>query len=547
MPITGTIPITGTLAPISDAALYPIIDTRHALGGLQSVGTTADRDAIVPRRRAVGMVVYVSSLNKYYNLVGGTANTDWQEFSLGGGAGATGATGATGEKGETGEPGAIPTDYVESLNSLTGPLQISAGDFVQIEIVGGNTLKITALEATFDSDITASFSQDKSFGKYTYGQRVPAANKTAREVIRDALLDSLPPSLTISSPSTVQFNQTSISNRINVTHQIQTIGATGASGYIEWRRNNAGAWERIGFDLFNPLGTFFSGGITHTTSIPNFDSAKPFNYRYVAIDSRGASAQIDTSVTHNAYVAPTVNPYTQQAVEVQIVRGVAVDNNLRREKGNTRTRISGTAVHNTPLVNLTAWGIEYSQNGGAWTSLVTGPFSSSPYSIPEYIHIAATGSNINQIQYRIRIWDTLFTSGQIVQTQPQASAITFHNLVWYGPTSGVPTTSGHVRSGNLFAFNPGIATNNPFDFSSGTSDVNFVIAMPAPSVRTSVRDETQNLDLTNAFVTGNASWDGLNFVNDFAGNSTNYNVYAATIGTPYSPDPVTIRVTRNPA
>jgi hypothetical protein len=524
MSITGTVPISDIIAPTSELDIYPVTDPGYGLGGLRTVGTTADRDAITVPRRQVGMVVYVSSINKYYNLVGGTANTDWEEFSLGvAGAGATGATGATGERGErgergeTGDPGIAPTDYVESLNSLTGPLQISAGDFVQIEIVGGNTLKITALEATFDSDITASFSQDKSFGKYTYGQRVPAANKTAREVIREALLDSLPPFLTISSPSTVQFNQTSISNRINVTHQIQTIGATGASGYIEWRRNNAGAWERIGVDLFNPLGTFFSGGITHTTSIPNFDSPKPFNYRYVVIDSRGASAQIDTSVTHAAYVAPIVDPYTQQAVDVQTVRGVAVDSNLRREKGNSRTRISGTAVQRSSLVNLTAWGIEYSQNGGAWTSLVTGSFSSPPYSIPEYIHNPTTAASLNQIQYRIRIWDTLFTSGQIVNTNPQASAITFHNLVWYGPTSGVPTTSDH-----------------------------FVIAMPAPSVRTSVKDETQNLDLTNAFVTGNASWNGLNLVNDFAGNSTNYNVYAATISEPYR-DPVIIRVTRNPA
>ena len=538
MPITGTVPISDLIAPTSELDVYPVTDPRYGLGGLRTVGTTADRNAITAPRRQVGMVVYVSSLDKYYNLVGGTANTNWQEFSLGG-AGTTGATGATGQKGETGAPGVMPSNYVESLNSLTGPLQISAGDFVRVEIVGGNTLKITALEATFDSDITASFSQDKSFGKYVYGQRVPAANKTAREVIREALLDSLPPILAISSPSTVQFNQTSISNRINVTHQIQTIGATGASGYVEWRRNNAGPWTRIGINLFNPSGTFFSDGITHTTSIPNFDSPKPFNYKYVVFDSRGASAEIETSVTHVAYAAPNIDPYNQQAV---VIQSSAIENNTIREKGNTQTRISGTAIRNSSLVNLTAWGIEYRENRNAtWTNLVTGAFASPnpPYLIPEITHIAATAANLNFMQYRIKIWDT-HQAGQVVRTGDE---ISFHNLLWFGPTSAPPTTSNHVRRGNLIALNPGISPGNQFNFNSGSQFLNFVVALPSPSTIVEVLDTTQNLNLTNGFVTFDNEWVGLNTVADYAGNLTNYNVYRNKFSERYDP-PVNIRVTR---
>jgi len=540
MPITGTIPITGTLAPISDAALYPIIDTRHALGGLQSVGTTADRDAIVPRRRAVGMVVYVSSLNKYYNLVGGTANTDWQEFSLGGGAGTTGATGATGNKGET---GAIPTDYVESLNSLTGPLQISAGDFVQIEIVGGNTLKITALEATFDSDITASFSTEKSFGKYTYGQRVPAANKTAREVIRDALLDSVNPLATLSSSSFVQFNQTNVSNVLNVTHTIRTIGATGATGVLEWRRNNSGSWTTLNSSLFNSSGTNFSGSHTHTLTDTAYNT-QPFNYRYIVFDSRGASAEATFNITPHSYTgaAGTLN---QTAV---VNRGGVIESNLRRERGNSSTTLSGTVTQRTPLVPPSGWFTEFRQrisgSWSGWSTISSGSFAGSPYTVPSHTHNPTTAATLDEIQYRLQVTDGYDTDGYIATTN---SSITFHNLIWYGPTSGPPTTSDHIRSGGLSAFNPGVITNDPFSFNSGTTLTRMVVALPAPSLIDTVVDlNASRATLKEQFLTANSSigWSGLFTVNDYASNSTGYNVYLYAFSTAYAPPGAQIEVDR---
>jgi hypothetical protein len=85
MPITGTVPLTGVLAPTSELATYPVTDPRWGKGGLRTVGTTADRDSIPQLRREEGMIVYVSGLSGglYYTLKGGTGNEHWEIFQSG--------------------------------------------------------------------------------------------------------------------------------------------------------------------------------------------------------------------------------------------------------------------------------------------------------------------------------------------------------------------------------------------------------------------------------------------------------------------------------
>ena len=544
MPITGTVPITAPIAPTSEIATYPVTNPAYGLGGLRTVGTTADRNAITTLRREVGMVVYVSTENKYYHLVGGTADSNWQEFVLGGGAGTTGATGATGEKGAT---GSIPTDYVESLNSLTGPLQISAGSNIQITVEGSNTLVITSLDATFDSDITASFAPEKSFGKYLYGQRVPSLGKTAVEVIRDALLDSVNPLATLTSSSTVAFNQTAVSNVLNVTHTIRTIGATGATGILQSRRNNTGSWTTLNSSLFNPSGSLFSGSHTHTLTDAAFGASGSFNYRYIVFDSGGASAEATLTITAAAYQTPSGN-LTQTATDS---RGGIIDSVTAREKGNTRTTLSGTCSRTNPLVPITEYVIEYRENGaGSWQRVTNGAISGNPstFNIPSINHTGV--STLNSVQYRLRVSDTFIDSrvstGSTAHTVETETPITFHNLIWFGPTAAPPTTSNHVRAGGLSAFNPGIITRNPFILVTGTVHQDFVVALPAPSTISSAIDTINaQQDLKAFFLTANSDigWSGIASVNDFANNPTAYNVYNYHVNIPYSPETL-ISVTR---
>ena len=81
MPITGTVAVSGIIAPTSVLDTYPVTDPQWGLGGLRSVGTTTDRNNIEYPRRQEGMMVYVQDQDSYYALVGGTGNTDWILFN----------------------------------------------------------------------------------------------------------------------------------------------------------------------------------------------------------------------------------------------------------------------------------------------------------------------------------------------------------------------------------------------------------------------------------------------------------------------------------
>lgn len=80
MPIPGTVPVTGIIAPTSTADTYPVTDPQYGLGGLKTVPTVAIRDQIPTERRERGMIVFVIEENKHYMLSDGIANTNWTEL-----------------------------------------------------------------------------------------------------------------------------------------------------------------------------------------------------------------------------------------------------------------------------------------------------------------------------------------------------------------------------------------------------------------------------------------------------------------------------------
>ena len=119
MPIPGTITVLQPIAPNSPNDIGPSHLARYGLGGIHSVGTTAERDAISFVRREVGMLAYVSSLNKYYSLVGSTSNTAWVEFTVeGGGGNPAGSNGAIQFRDGTGFSGVSSLTYNSSLGLL---------------------------------------------------------------------------------------------------------------------------------------------------------------------------------------------------------------------------------------------------------------------------------------------------------------------------------------------------------------------------------------------------------------------------------------------
>ena len=79
---TGSIAITGFIAPTDTQDTYPVLDPLFGIDGLRNVTANSDRNAIPNARRRAGMVVGVGASN-YFKLLappwtGG--DSDWSDF-----------------------------------------------------------------------------------------------------------------------------------------------------------------------------------------------------------------------------------------------------------------------------------------------------------------------------------------------------------------------------------------------------------------------------------------------------------------------------------
>jgi len=128
MAITGTVQVTGRIAPTSELDTYAVTDPQYGLGGLRSVATTSARNAITMKRRERGMMVYVEDVNTYYTLIGGTADANWTVF--------TGSTGAAGGQ----------LLIIDSVETSIDPILMKgktasslSGETISLSYVGGVT------------------------------------------------------------------------------------------------------------------------------------------------------------------------------------------------------------------------------------------------------------------------------------------------------------------------------------------------------------------------------------------------------------------------
>ena len=75
---TGSVGLTGYVAPKDTLDTYAIQDEAFNRGGYRSVANITERDAITADRRKLGMLVYCFSDSTYYTLKNGLTNADWE-------------------------------------------------------------------------------------------------------------------------------------------------------------------------------------------------------------------------------------------------------------------------------------------------------------------------------------------------------------------------------------------------------------------------------------------------------------------------------------
>lgn len=405
------------------------------------------------------------------------------------------------------------------LQVLDGAHYIATDSVLEYVKVDGSWLQINPFSGTsgslyFTGDLIVSISSGKTFGKYINGDTIPASGKTAQEVIEMALRENLSVTTSLTSSTTIAFNQTAISNILDFSYQVNTLGATASSGLLQYRRGGVGSWATIN------SGTGTPGSYTHSLTDSNYNTSG-FNYRYIVYDSAGSSGSSSLTLTPAAYSAPTAS------LTVVGNNLVSPESNSKREKGHIDSTLGGTVTRNSANVNLTSYQWQYQLDGaGSWVDIA------SPVSIgPGTTSITSTGHNnpslktANLLSYRVKIIDAYQTylSSQVYSS---SSSVSFLDLIFYGPTSATPTTSSAVRNLSSRIFTDG---SNPFTLNTATTEKIFSAAMPS----TLNISEVLDLDALNANITSNYVNSSVSVAN-YTGDTSSYNVYTMTNAIPYT-------------
>lgn len=276
--------------------------------------------------------------------------------------------------------GAVYTNY-EDLSEVLTPLLFKKGGGSG----GGGTV-------IFTSDIAVSLPEISAgvpgrVGKYLSGQVIPASGKTAEEVLNLIAVDAIAPTVNLSSPTTIAFNQTSINNVLNFSYVINSLGGAVQSAVLEWRRGNSGSWTTLSNNT--SINTF-----THSiTDTPN--NTTVFNYRYTVADNKGGVKTVNFNITPQAYSVPTIT------VIIPV---------LARDKGDVESTITGTVTRNSVNVPISSVQVQYSVDSGAWVNLGSPVALSASGGNYNVSHDDNTLINSNNIRYRAVVVDAKETT-----------------------------------------------------------------------------------------------------------------------------------------
>ena len=472
------------------------------------------------------------------------------QTGLNGTNGSTGATGATGAGLPTGgQTGQIlikngDTDYDYSWSNLESGGILQFGSTSGFPATGSTTILYIAKDTNegyywgataykaisqYDTDMTVSLSGGKTFGRYLSGQVIPSTGKTPKDVIRMAIAESINPTVGLTTSTSIPFNQAAISNVVNRSYTINTLGATVTSAVLEWRRNGTGAWTQLSASTT-------PGAYTHALTDTAFN-AQPFNYRYTVVDSTGATQTATLDITPIAYVAPTIN-----LIVTGSVLGTG-ESNLSREKGNISSLLTGSITRvalSSNIVNLVSYTLQYSSDNGAnWIDLpgaTNVSISAQSGTIFPFTHNDPSLLTIGNLRYRVKVVDT-FRQSTSSQDYSVVTIVNFGNFIFYGPRTTIPTTSLDVR--NLANRSLSSVLTNPFNLQTGSIERIFTVAVPASITITGVIDLdalSAAIPVVNAAAPGTLGSYIRNVfnVNDYAGTGTSYNVYTLENAAPYS-------------
>ena len=372
----------------------------------------------------------------------------------------------------------------------------------------------------FPNDIRVSLPNGKSFGKYASGATISSKGKTSVQVITEAIVEPIPPTVNIStSSSPLIFNQPNpIIVTINFGYTINSLGAVTNTAILQYYSNSNSTWNTIHSIASTSSTSYSRTGFTY--AIPNADNPQfnttPFQFKYVVTDTLYAFNSATSSVTINSYASPTIT-LTGSASNINL----SIESNSNREVGNTSTILKGSVSRNSIYVPISYYQYFVKINNGSYVNIgPTYSISSSGGTFTSSTDSSAT-STATTVTYKVTVVDAYTAS-------TATYVVNYNYVLFYGPISIGSTNSSGVRSSSNYQF---INGSNPFILNTGTISNVFEVAFSSPHLPTLITDlDALNAPLLN--VSGGYFLTNLN-VNDGGGTPTLYNIYNMVTAIPY--------------
>lgn len=386
---------------------------------------------------------------------------------------------------------------------LQGQIDQNSNDIITISGLIGS-----AGGDTFNDDLLVSLSNGKTFGRYEDGDTIPSSGLTAVDVITLAVAEPINPTVSLTSPSSVDFNEVNVNITLNFSHTINTVGGSVASASLEFRRGNSGLWNVLSVSTATP------SSFNHVFTDTNFNT-DVINYRYIVTDSAGASSTATLNIQPDTYSQPSIS------LTVTAVSKTSPETNNNRERGNVNTNLSGSITRNENFVGLQTYTLQYRVGNGSWTDLGSPvPIGPGNSAISLTNHNPIADNTATTLRYRVKVVDEFQTTFSSQRT------VSLGFLAFYGPSASVPATSAEVRALSDRIFN---SSTNTFNLNTTNTLTIFNVAIPD----TQTISEVIDLDALNAPVTSQYINNPFT-VDDAGGTPVNYNVYTMTIASPYS-------------
>jgi hypothetical protein len=293
---------------------------------------------------------------------------------------------------------------------------------------------------TFNNDITVNLSGGKTLGKYTTGQTIPAKGLTAEQMFNLVAQEAINPTVTLNSPTTILYNQSSTTNILTGSYTINSLGATIVSASLYWNYNGE-VYTLLTSSTANPL------YYIHSLTLGAYNATSSINYLYAVTESSPASSSAVKAITIGGYNNPGAS-----FTAFSLVNSITGESTYVRDYGNMSSSLSATVTNNNTLVPLTSYTLQRIDTNG--TTAITSSNNPVTGTIFSGYTDKSAGTNDSSLYYRILVSD----GHQSNYTAATSTTVNFYYRNYLAASSTVVNSNATAQTVVNAAFSSSLST-----------------------------------------------------------------------------------------